>query len=56
MIVFYYLKTFFYPAALGIDQQWTVMSIDLLIFLFLNDGFIIFLINMFIRRLYLQKQ
>lgn len=27
-IVFYYIKTFFYPAALGIDQQWAVTSFD----------------------------
>jgi tetratricopeptide (TPR) repeat protein len=27
-IFFYYLKTFFYPAKLGIDQLWTVTSIN----------------------------
>jgi len=33
-VFFYYLKTFFYPVTLGIDQRWTVTAIDLQHFYF----------------------
>ena len=56
-IIFYYIKTFFYPSVLGIDQQWIIKNIDLwhfyipllidvLFFIFLSlIGFYLFKIN-----------
>jgi hypothetical protein len=34
LIFFYYIKTFFYPAALGIDQRWIITKIDTVHFIF----------------------
>lgn len=46
-IMFYYLKTFFYPSRLSFDQQWTVTSINLSSFyipLFLDVLFFILIV------------